>query len=281
MKIISDIQELRQYIRSIKRQGKTLGFVPTMGALHKGHLELIRASNKENDLTICSIFVNPTQFNNPNDLRNYPKDTENDIYKLNSAKCDTVFMPSVELMYENNFILNFDFGHLEEIMEGKCRPGHFKGVGLIIAKLFNLTEPNRAYFGTKDLQQLTIIRKLTNELLFDIEIVPVETVREADGLAMSSRNRLLSEEERKDSIDIYHALLTAKRKLIDGESVASVQNHITNYFKMESKIELEYFEIVNTADLQKITDFRDKNEVSLCIAGHLGKVRLIDNISLN
>lgn len=281
MEIIYDIQQLRKYLNHIKREEKTIGFAPTMGALHNGHIELINASTKENDITICSIFVNPTQFNNPKDLENYPRDTNHDIEKLKKANCDVLFIPTVESMYEKGFILNFHFGYLEEIMEGKCRPGHFKGVGLIVAKLFNLTQPNRAYFGAKDLQQLTIIRKLTDELLFDIEIIPVETVRESDGLAMSSRNRLLSKEKRISAIDLYRALSTAKRKLIDGESVDKVQNHIEEYFKKESRIELEYFEIVNTADLQKITKIEDKSEVSLCIAGHLGKVRLIDNISLN
>lgn len=281
MEIISEILQLRQYIRQIKLQDKTIGFVPTMGALHNGHIELIRASTKENDFTICSIFVNPTQFNNPKDLKNYPKDLDHDIEKLIEAKCNILFVPSAELMYEKELILNFNFGYLEEIMEGKCRPGHFKGVGLIIAKLFNLTDPNRAYFGTKDLQQLTIIRRLTNELFFDIEIVPVKTVRESDGLAMSSRNRLLSKEERKSSINLYYALLTAKEKLFEGESVDSVYDHIVNYFKTESSIELEYFEIVNTSDLRKINKIDNINEVSLCIAGQLGKVRLIDNISLN
>lgn len=281
MEIISEIQTLRHYIRQMKGQDKSIGFAPTMGALHDGHLELIRASTNENDITICSIFVNPTQFNNPKDLENYPQDTHHDIEKLIGAKCNALFIPSVELMYEKEPVLNFQFGYLEEIMEGKCRPGHFKGVGLIIAKLFNLIEPNKAYFGTKDLQQLTIIRKLTNELFFDIEIVPVNTVRESDGLAMSSRNRLLSAEERKSSINLYHALLTAKRKLNEGESVESVQNHIVNYFKSDPNIELEYFEIVSSADLRKISEIDKKNEVSLCIAGQLGKVRLIDNISLN
>lgn len=265
----------------MKGQEKSIGFVPTMGALHDGHIELIRASKKENDITICSIFVNPTQFNNPKDLENYPHDTHNDIEKLIKAKCDALFIPSADLMYEKEPILNFHFGYLEEIMEGKCRPGHFKGVGLIIAKLFNLTEPNRAYFGTKDLQQLTVIRKLANELFFNIQIIPVKTVRESDGLAMSSRNRLLSASERKSSINLYQALLTARRKLNEGESVEIVQNHIVNYFKSEHNIELEYFEIVNTTNLRKISEIDNKNEVSLCIAGQLGKVRLIDNISLN
>ena len=280
MEIIDEIQQLRQYLRQIKLQEKSIGFVPTMGALHNGHIEIIKASTKDNDFTICSIFVNPTQFNNPKDLENYPKDLDHDIEKLIEAKCDILFVPSVELMYEKELILNFNFGYLEEIMEGKCRPGHFKGVGLIIAKLFNLIEPNRAYFGTKDLQQLTIIKKLTRELLFDIEIVPVKTVREADGLALSSRNKLLTKDERKHAIDLYNALIAAKEKLIEGESVISVQKYIKFFFISESVIDLEYFEIVNTSDLKNVTEIHGNEDVSLCIAGYLGKVRLIDNISL-
>ena len=280
MKIFSDIQELRQYLRQIKRRGKSIGFVPTMGALHPGHLELIITSTNQNDITICSIFVNPTQFNNPADLENYPRNTEIDISKLKAAKCDAVFIPPVEVMYEKDTPMNFHFGYLEEIMEGKYRPGHFKGVGLIVAKFFNLIEPNKAYFGTKDLQQLTIIKKLTKDLLFDIEIVPVKTVREADGLALSSRNKLLTKDERKHAIDLYNALIAAKEKLIEGESVISVQKYIKFFFISESVIDLEYFEIVNTSDLKNVTEIHGNEDVSLCIAGYLGKVRLIDNISL-
>lgn len=281
MEIISDIAELRQFIRQIRRQEKSIGFVPTMGALHNGHLELIHTSTRQNDFTVCSIFVNPPQFNNSMDLKNYPHETEADIANLEIAKCSVVFMPSKEKMYENKFLLNFHFGYLEDIMEGKFRPGHFKGVGLIVAKLFNLVEPDRAYFGTKDLQQLTIIMRLTNELFFDIEIVPVLTVREDDGLAMSSRNKLLTTEERIHAIDLHDALQAAKKKLMDGESVITVQHYIQDFFKTASIIELEYFEVVKTSDLQKIAELHDKDDVSLCIAGYLGKVRLIDNILLN
>ena len=281
MEIFYDIQGLRRYLRQIKRQERSIGFVPTMGALHKGHLELINASAKQNDITICSIFVNPTQFNNPGDLENYPRDTETDITILKTAQCDVVFIPPVNVMYEKHFLLHFHFGYLEDLMEGKYRPDHFKGVGLVIAKLFNLVEPKRAYFVNKDLQQLILIRRLTKELLFDIEIVSVKTVREPDGMAMSSRNRLLTPEERKHALDLYKALLAAKKKLIDGESVISVKNYIRNFFISESKIELEYFEIVSTTDLRKVTEIHNNNSVSLCIAGRLGKVRLIDNISLN
>jgi pantoate--beta-alanine ligase len=166
-------------------------------------------------------------------------------------------------------------------MEGKYRPGHFKGVGIVVAKLFNLIEPNKAYFGIKDLQQLTIIKRLTKELLYDIQIIPVDTVREPDGLAMSSRNKLLSKEDKKHALDLYNALIRAKQKLITGDTVKAVQFYVQDFFKSESKIKMEYFEIVNTNDLRKVTKIHSAEDVSLCIAGHLGKVRLIDNISLN
>lgn len=281
MKIFFDIQNLRQYIRQIKLKEKSIGFVPTMGALHKGHLSLIRKSASQNDITICSIFVNPTQFNNPKDLNNYPREFENDISELEKTQCNAAFIPSVKAMYENDFILNFSFGYLENIMEGKYRPDHFKGVGLVVTKLFNLITPDKAYFGSKDLQQLTLINKLCEELLFDIEIVAVSTVRESDGLAMSSRNNLLTEKERKNAAELFKALNVAKNKILDGENVVSVQKFITHYFDSLGTIKLEYFEIVNTTDLKRITDNIDLSNVSLCIAGHIGKVRLIDNISLN
>ncbi len=280
MKIYSEIEGIREFLKENKLQKKSLGFVPTMGALHEGHLELIRKSVAQNDLTVCSIFVNPTQFNNPNDLNNYPREVESDLEKINRLNCNAAFIPPANKMYEENFIMNFDFGYMEEIMEGRFRPGHFKGVGLIVSKLFNIILPDRAYFGKKDLQQLALIKTMTKELLFDVDIIPVDTVRENDGLAMSSRNKLLSASERPHATDIYKALTTAKKKLNSGESVLSVKEYTQNFFSKTSKIKLEYFEVVNTADLRNITEIQAGNEVSLCIAGYLGKVRLIDNISL-
>lgn len=280
MEIIRDIPGLRHYIEQIKTKKKIIGFVPTMGALHNGHLELIRKSVQQNDLTICSLFVNPTQFNNPSDLKNYPRESDKDIALLEESKCHAVFMPSAEIMYEEHYVLNFDFGYMEKIMEGKFRPGHFKGVGLIITKLFNLIQPNKAYFGRKDLQQLTIIKTLVKELLFNIEIVAVDTVREKDGLAMSSRNNLLTKQERKKAPDLFNVLLEAKQKLNNGESVIKVKQFVKEYFTLKSAIVLEYFEIVYTSSLKNVTEIHEKSNVSLCIAGYLGKVRLIDNISL-
>lgn len=280
MDIFTDIQNLRLYIEQTKSHHKSIGFVPTMGALHHGHMKLLSKSIEQNDITICSIFVNPTQFNNPIDLENYPRDVETDISLLQANNCDAVFLPSTAMMYKKGDVVGLNFGYLENIMEGKFRPGHFKGVGLIVSKLFNLILPNKTYFGTKDLQQLTIVKKLSEELLYNIDIIPVETVREPDGLAMSSRNRLLDKTERKCAIDLYNALMMAKKQLLDGEHVTSVLNNIQRYFTTESKIKLEYFEIVDTKNLLPITEIPKTKEVSLCIAGQLGKVRLIDNMSL-
>lgn len=281
MEIISDIQELRGYIRNIKSSNRSLGFVPTMGALHDGHIELIRHSVRQNEITACSIFVNPTQFNSGSDLKNYPRETDSDLEKLDAANCDIVFMPAVEDMYEKHILLNLDFGYLEEIMEGKFRPGHFKGVGLVVAKLFNLVNPDRAYFGRKDLQQLVLIKTLTRELRFDIEIIAVDTVREKDGLAMSSRNQLLSMEDRENAHDLHESLVEARKKLKEGETIPDVKKYIKNHFKSMSKIDLEYFEIVDAYDLKNVDEISQGTNIALCVAGYLGKVRLIDNILLN
>lgn len=280
MVIITEIPALRQYISYAKSTNKSIGFVATMGALHDGHLSLIKSSVAKNDLTVCSIFVNPTQFNNKSDLENYPRQTENDISLLAKSNCDMVFMPSTESIYRDNFLLSFNFGYLEETMEGKFRPGHFGGVGLIVTKLFNLVTPDRAYFGKKDLQQLTLIKILAEELFFDIEIVAVDTVREKNGLAMSSRNSLLSDNEKQDASQLHQALLKARKKLIDGDSVIAVKHYIKTYFDNNSAIDLEYFEIVDSLSLRNIDKVEVTELVSLCIAGYLGKVRLIDNLSL-
>ena len=281
MEIIRDIPSLRRYIKLIKSKRKSIGFVATMGALHDGHLALLRQSTSQNDFTISSIFVNPTQFNNPLDYDKYPRELESDILKLEQVKCTAAFVPSSEDMYEKQSVVNIDFGYLENIMEGRYRPGHFKGVGLIIAKLFNLVEPDKAYFGTKDLQQLKLINMLTSELLFDVEIVPVKTVREQDGLAMSSRNKLLSNNDRKHAVVLYETLNKAREKLINGESVISVVKYVKTVFDTSSNMELEYFEVVQTSDLKNVSSIDRNVDISLCIAAYLGNVRLIDNISLN
>lgn len=280
MEIFEEINEFRAFCRHSKVSQKSIGFVPTMGALHQGHLALVNKSKLQNELTVCSIFVNPTQFNNPEDLQKYPRDIPADLKTLESIGCDAVFIPKTNQIYPQMPVVQLSFGNLEEIMEGQYRPGHFKGVGLIVCKLFNIVEPDRAYFGEKDFQQLCIIKKLTEELNFPIEIVPVKTIRESDGLAMSSRNLLLTTGERPHAADLYRALQMAEREIKRGANVGSVKRMISDFFTSKSKIRLEYFVIVHSADLTEITRVDKSTPLTMCIAGYLGKVRLIDNMSL-
>jgi len=280
MKIFHGIQEIREYVLGQKSLGKTIGFVPTMGALHNGHQRLVECSLNENDTTICSIFVNPTQFNNPLDLQNYPRDLASDIELLTQIGCDAAFAPNASEMYHKQTSIRMDFGMLESTMEGRFRPGHFSGVGIIVAKLFNIIDPDKAYFGKKDLQQLAVIKSMVRDLDFNVEVVPVETVRETGGLALSSRNKLLSDEERIIASNLYASLLLAKEKLSKGFSPLKIKSDINKHFDRIAGIKLEYFEIVDSATLQNIESINSTSEVSLCVAAHIGNVRLIDNMSL-
>jgi pantoate--beta-alanine ligase len=281
MEIFTKIDEIRAFCHNLKMQDRSIGFVPTMGALHEGHLQLVGQCQVDNEITICSIFVNPMQFNNPEDLENYPRNTDTDLDSLRSISCHAVFCPDDKELYPSQPLINFSFGYLENVMEGKYRPGHFKGVGLVVCKLLNIIEPDRAYFGQKDIQQLTIVKRMVSELNFNTEIVAVPTVREPDGLAISSRNQLLTASQRDKAIDLYNALLTAKQKLISGMSVISVKTEVEMFFKNSSDIKLEYFEIVRLKDLHTVANISGDDKILMCIAGYLGKVRLIDNLSLN
>lgn len=278
MHIFPTIADLRAYLRTQRAQGKSVGFVPTMGALHEGHLSLIEASNAQNDLTVCSIFVNPIQFNNPDDLARYPRTLETDCELLQTVGCDAVFAPSVQEMYPEKSLLTFDFGDLERVMEGKFRPGHFNGVGVVVSKLFNIVQPDRTYFGQKDLQQVAVVRRMMIDLGFQIELHPRPTLREADGLAMSSRNRNLTADERALAPHIYAGLSAAKTSLLEGRSPADVKAWMDAHFAQQPAFRLEYFEIVNAFSLQDVTELQPEGQTALCIAAHLGKVRLIDNI---
>lgn len=278
MHIFPTIADLRAYLRTQRAQGKSVGFVPTMGALHEGHLSLIEASNAQNDLTVCSIFVNPIQFNNPDDLARYPRTLETDCELLQTVGCDAVFAPSVQEMYPEKSLLTFDFGDLERVMEGKFRPGHFNGVGVVVSKLFNIVQPDRTYFGQKDLQQVAVVRRMMIDLGFQIELHPRPTLREADGLAMSSRNRNLTADERALAPHIYAGLSAAKASLLGGRSPADVKAWMDAHFAQQPAFRLEYFEIVNAFSLQDVTELQPEGQTALCIAAHLGKVRLIDNI---
>jgi pantoate--beta-alanine ligase len=278
MLVIDKNIECRKYLDDIRKSGKSIGFVPTMGALHAGHIDLVKRSVQENDITACSIFVNPIQFNNKEDLAKYPRTIDDDLRMLEEAGCNLVFVPSVEEMYPGPVNEKYDFGDLEKVMEGAHRPGHFNGVAIVVKKLFDIFQPDRAYFGEKDFQQLRIIQSLVKMEKIPVEVVPCATIREADGLAMSSRNRRLSDSERAVAPEIYHTLLMAK-DLAGSVPVQDVKLICENILT-EKGFVVDYFEIADVADLQPIHDWKDSPEVVACVAAFLGTVRLIDNMIL-
>jgi len=261
-----------------RAMGKSIGFVPTMGALHQGHLDLVRRARSDNDLAGCSIFVNPIQFNNPEDLEKYPRTLENDLQLLEQTGCDLVFIPSVEEMYPGPVMEKYDFGDLERVMEGEHRPGHFNGVAIIVKKLFDIFQPDKAYFGEKDFQQLRIIQALVRMEKIPVEIIPCPTVRESDGLAMSSRNRRLTPEERLRAPEIYNTLVLA-RELVNIVPVSEVRK--LSIARLESKgFRVDYFEIADIESLQPSNTWETNGGMIACVAAFLGKVRLIDNMIL-
>lgn len=276
MKIVKTIAELNA-AKLAFGENKSVGLVPTMGALHNGHASLVKRSVKENDFTIVSVFVNPTQFNDKNDLKNYPRTLEADCALLESLGADIVFAPSVEEIYPEEDTRVFDFSPLDKVMEGKYRPGHFNGVAQIVSKLFDLVEPTRAYFGEKDFQQLAIIRELVHQYDYRIDIIPCPIVREADGLALSSRNALLSEEERQHALMISKTLFMS-RDYAETHSVAETLKFVEENINNEGYLRLEYFEIVDGDTLQPIKNWNDTDYAVGCITVFCGKVRLIDNI---
>ncbi|MDR0363762.1 MAG: pantoate--beta-alanine ligase [Bacteroidales bacterium] len=280
MLIKHTIQEVCQWSSVVKKDRLSIGFVPTMGALHQGHLSLIEASVKENDVTACSIFVNPIQFNNQEDLEKYPRTLEHDLTLLEKAGCNLVFVPSVEEMYPEQVLEHYYFGHLENVMEGAFRPGHFNGVAVIVNRLFNIVKPDRAYFGEKDFQQLAIIQELVKIERIPVEVAACPIVRESDGLAMSSRNTRLSTEERAIAPKIYR-ILTKAVALKDEKSVSEVEQWVADEVGKEKAFKLEYFTIVDNLTLRHAESWNNPNGLRGCVALWLGKVRLIDNISFS
>ena len=258
----------------------SVGFVPTMGALHSGHLSLVEKAKKENPTVVVSIFVNPTQFNDPNDLKRYPRNLDTDMKLLETTGCDIVFAPEAEEIYPEPDNRKFDFGQLENVLEGKHRPGHFNGVAQVVSKLFEIVKPDKAYFGLKDFQQLAVINKMVRMLKMPVEIVPCPIVREESGLAMSSRNELLSKEERENAALIFQSL-TQAQNLSKRYSVRELENRVTETINKNPFLNVEYFEIVDFENLQPINSWIDKGKKIGCIAVLCGKVRLIDNIVLN
>jgi pantoate--beta-alanine ligase len=281
MKIFNEIGPFRTYLNEITTNGRTVGLVPTMGALHAGHISLIEASKKANDLTICTIYVNPTQFNNPTDLQKYPRTPEHDIAMLEGANCDVLFCPRDADMYADKPLLKFDFGHLDKVMEGEFRPGHFSGVALVVSKLFHICEPTRAYFGQKDWQQLTIFNRMVNELKFNIEIVCVPIARESDGLAMSSRNQRLTPEFRKQAAVLSQSLRLAVSMLQDQKPVDTVKKAVKHNIESQSGIVLEYVEVSDPVNLTPIIRVDKDTKAIISLAAFAGDVRLIDNMFLD
>ena len=279
MKVISSVYQLTVFLASRSKKD-SLGFIPTMGALHKGHASLIKKSLSQNTLSVCSIFVNPTQFNNKTDFKNYPNRLDEDIALLKEIGCDVVFTPSKESIYPNGLPSSvFDFGALDKVMEGASRPGHFNGVALVVSRLFEIIRPQRAYFGEKDFQQLAIIKSLTAQKFKNIEIVPCSTLRENDGLAMSSRNLLLNKRYRAAAPRIYERLL-AVQKLAKNTPVSELRSWMINSFKKDEELILEYFEIADAKSLKKSTHWSDFPKHIACLAVFAGTTRLIDNILL-
>jgi pantoate--beta-alanine ligase len=270
------ISEIKDYLRS--RQGMVQGFVPTMGALHEGHLALVRRAREENNLVSCSIFINPIQFNSPDDLEKYPRTLEEDLKLLGDEGCDMAFVPSVEEMYPEPVTEKFDFGILETVMEGKYRPGHFNGVAIVVKRLFDIMKPGKAYFGEKDYQQLKVIQELVNRHNMPVNIIPCPTVREDDGLAISSRNRRLSKGERSVAPLIYLVLNEVNKQAGKTPVNDLVEWAVTQL--SESGFVVEYFEIANSETLLPIQEWDPDLKTRAFTACYLGNIRLIDNIEL-
>lgn len=277
MKLVRTISDLQAELSALKAQGKKVGLVPTMGALHAGHASLVKRSVNENDVTVVSVFVNPTQFNDKNDLVKYPRTLEADCNLLEAAGASYVFAPEVEEMYPQADTRQFSFAPLDTVMEGKFRPGHFNGVAQIVSKLFDAVKPHRAYFGEKDFQQLAIIREMVRQLHFEIEIVGCPIIREEDGLALSSRNMLLSTEERKIALKISQTLFKSLTFAAD-HSLKETIKFVEDGIASEPGLRLEYFEIVDGNTLQTVQNWEDTDYIVGCITVFCGAVRLIDNI---
>ena len=278
MEIFTTVSALRAFSEGQRSRRQRLGFVPTMGALHAGHLQLVQTALAECGAVVVSIFVNPTQFNNADDFRLYPRLPEADADLLRAAGCTALYLPGVAEIYPQPTALTFDFGPLERVMEGAHRPGHFNGVATVVSKLLHQVSPHRAYFGQKDWQQLAVVRQLVADLSFDVEIVPCPTLREADGLAMSSRNRRLTPAGRAVAPLLHQALEAAAAQVRQGLAPAVVQAGALAQLAQEPQFTPEYFELADALTLQPLAGYEAGRAVVLCVAAHLDGVRLIDNV---
>lgn len=275
MMLIKTVQELQNALAAARSNGQTVGLVPTMGALHEGHLSLIKRARKENDICVISIFVNPTQFNNAEDLEKYPRTLDADL-ALVKDYVDFVFAPTAEEVYRVPATEKYDFGPVEQVMEGPARPGHFNGVGIIVKRLFDWVQPTRAYFGEKDFQQVAVIKTLVRQCNLNLEIVPCPIVREESGLALSSRNKRLTPEERAKATNIYRILKASTQ--LNTTDVAEIQKFVADEIAKIDIFKLEYYEIVDSETLQPIRNLNDSDSVVGCITVWANNVRLIDNI---
>ncbi len=278
MLTVQTVKELKEAVKAARADGKSIGLVPTMGALHEGHKSLVDRCRKENDIVVVSVFVNPTQFNNKEDLRTYPRTEEADKALLEAAGCDIVFMPTVEEVYPEPDTRVFNLGKVAEVMEGAMRPGHFNGVAQIVSKLFMMVEPDRAYFGEKDFQQIAVIRQMVKEEGFKLEIVPCPIVREADGLAKSSRNVRLTPELRKIAPNIAR-ILRESCNFAKSHTVAETQKFVEDGINAYPEMEVEYYQIVDGISLMPVADWNESSYIVGCVTVYCGDVRLIDNIA--
>jgi pantoate--beta-alanine ligase len=281
MLVFKKVADLQRWRARMRAEGQQIGFAPTMGALHDGHLELLRMAQRDGCRAVASIFVNPTQFNDPKDLEKYPRTPEKDTALLLSAGCAALFMPPVEEVYPpgSNVRISLDFNALDKVMEGKFRPGHFEGMATVVHRLLDIVQPERLYMGQKDFQQLSIVRDMIRQLALPVELVMCPTVREPDGLAMSSRNVRLTAEMRAAAPAIYRALESAKTALEQGRTVAGIQAEATKMLS-EAGLRPEYFELVDGLTLLPIERWGDRDFIVACAAAFAGEVRLIDNLVL-
>ena len=277
MQIFKHKKKLKTYLNKLYDEKKTVGFVPTMGAIHKGHLKLILESKQQCDITICSIFINPTQFNNKKDFANYPKTLSLDIKLLKKSLCDILYCPDVDDVYERIITNTYNFNSLTQFMEGVFRPGHFDGMATIVEKLLNIIKPDVAFFGQKDLQQLQIVKKLVAQMNCKTKIVGVNTYREKNGLAKSSRNKLLTTEQKRLASNIFKSLVYCKEN--KHLSIKNLKNFVQSNLK-KHKIELEYVEFVEIQSMTPVSSLSKGKKIAICIAAYLDDVRLIDNIIL-
>ena len=277
MKVVNRVADLNAALASCPREG--VGFVPTMGALHAGHRSLVERARRENETVVVSVFVNPTQFNDKNDLKNYPRTPEADCKVLEAAGADIVFMPSVEDIYPEPDTRLFDFGLIDKVMEGATRPGHFNGVAQVVSRLFDLVKPRRAYFGEKDFQQIAVIKAMVKQLSLDVEIVECAIVRGEDGLALSSRNELLSAEHRKAAPHIY-ATISRAQELMQTMTPAELTRWMVENIDANPLLKTIYFEAVDALTMQRVERWSDAERIQGCCAVQAGEIRLIDNIRI-